>query len=201
MPEETDPFESPHRRFLRDLLAALAYRYSEEGFLLASGQRSQEYLDCKAALGRPEAMAALGPAILDVLHPAVVAVGGLTMGADPLAMATSVASAASPRPVRWFAVRKAAKEHGRRKAIEGAWGAGDPVAVLDDVVTTGGSTLEAAARAREAGLVIRQVVVLVDREEGGLQRIQDELGSEVPVVALLRKSDVRSAWMAGQPHR
>jgi len=186
------------RETLRVLLARHAYRWSEEGFVLASGKTSHEYLDCKVALGRAEAMAALGPALLTVLDPRVDAVGGLTMGADPLAMATSMASASGDHPVRWFAVRKAAKDHGRRRGVEGAWSAGDRVAVLDDVVTTGGSTIEAVRRVREAGLTVVQVVALVDREEGGLPNIEAEVGGDVPVRALLRKSEIRAAWDAFQ---
>ena len=123
------------------------------------------------------------------------------MGADPIATSIAHASAApgSSRALSWFSVRKDAKEHGRKKMIEGAASAGSPVAVLDDVVTTGGSTIQAIEKCREGGLAIVQVLVLVDREEeGGMRRIEEAAGSGVPVLAMFKRSDVRSAWDAQQ---
>lgn len=184
----TDP-----RATLVELLARYAYRYDPAGFRLASGKTSHEYLDCRAALGHPEALAALGEALLAALRPEVQVVGGLTMGADPLAHAVSQASAGTGHPVRWLAVRKTAKAHGRRLGVEGAWSPGDRVAVVDDVVTTGGSTIQALERVREAGLDVVQVIALVDREEGGLDRVR-EAAPGVPIVALVTKSAVRAAW-------
>ena len=106
---------------LLDHLAKHAYMYRpEKPFLLVSGKYSDEYLDCKLALSQPGAMAALGRVILTELEPRVVAIGGLTMGSDPIAMSTSQASANTGQPLRWFSVRKESKAHGQKKLIEGA---------------------------------------------------------------------------------
>ena len=186
-------------RTLLGLLAKYAYSYKPGGFTLVSGKVSDEYLDCKMALGRAEALPALGRAFLAHVDPRAVAVGGLTMGADPIAVSIAYASAGA-RNLAWFSVRKDAKEHGRKKTIEGGVSPGSSVVVLDDVVTTGGSTIQAIQKCREADLRVVQALVLVDREEeGGLGRIEQEAGAGVPVLALLKKSDVRRAWEKSHP--
>jgi orotate phosphoribosyltransferase len=189
------------RRTLLGLLAKYAYAYKPGGFTLVSGKVSDEYLDCKMALCRGEALPPLGRVFLAALDPRVVAVGGLTMGADPIATSIAHASAApgSSRPLSWFSVRKDAKEHGKKKTIEGAAVAGSQIAVLDDVCTTGGSTIQAIEKCREGGLAIVQVLVLVDREEeSGMGRIEQAAGAGVPVVAMFKKSEVRREWEAQQ---
>ncbi len=121
------------------------------------------------------------------------------MGADPIAISTATASARTSREICWFSVRKDRKGHGRGRLIEGDVKAGFEVAVVDDVVTTGGSTIEAIEKCREAGLQIVQVLVLVDREQdAGMEKIRMALGGDVPVVALFTKSEVRHAWEARQ---
>jgi orotate phosphoribosyltransferase len=183
-------------RTLLGLLARYAYSYKPGGFTLVSGKVSDEYLDCKMALSRAEALPALGSVFLGHVDPRAVAVGGLTMGADPIAVSIAYASAAT-RKLAWFSVRKDAKEHGRKKTIEGAVSRGSPVVVLDDVVTTGGSTIQAIQKCREAELRVVQVLALVDREEeGGLRRIEEEAGEGVEVVAIFKKSEVRREWDA-----
>jgi orotate phosphoribosyltransferase len=119
--------------------------------------------------------------------PEVEAVGGLTMGADPLASATSTMSYLAGRPLHAFYVRKEAKGHGTGQWLEGAKSLrpGMPVAILEDVVTTGGSALKAIARAREFGLDVKLIVGLVDREEGG----RESLEREAPLVTLFRRRD------------
>jgi orotate phosphoribosyltransferase len=194
----TAPDAALDRQTLLDLLARYAYQFRPEGFTLVSGRVSQEYLDCKMALSHAEALPPLGRLFAATLDPRAVAVGGLTMGADPIAIATSAASA-SGRAVRWFSVRKEAKEHGRKKLVEGDVPANAEVVVVDDVVTTGGSTIQAIQKCRESGLRVVQVLALVDREEdGGIARVQTEAGDGVPVRALFTKSDVRAAWDAQQ---
>jgi hypothetical protein len=101
----TGPREGPRRTILR-LLAEHAYSHKPGGFRLASGATSDEYLDCKQALSLPESLLATGAVFLELLDPRTVAVGGLTMGADPIAIATALRSAGTDRPVRWFSVRK-----------------------------------------------------------------------------------------------
>ena len=119
--------------------------------------------------------------------PQVEAIGGLTMGADPLASAVSTMSYLAGRPLPAFYVRKEPKSHGTAQWLEGAKSLrpGMPVAILEDVVTTGGSALKAIARAREFGLQVALVLGLVDREEGG----REALAAEAPVVTLFGKRD------------
>jgi orotate phosphoribosyltransferase len=114
-------------------------------------------------------------------------VGGLTLGADPLASATSVMSFLAGQPLHAFLVRKEPKGHGTGQWVEGTTNLppGSPVVILEDVITTGGSTLRAIERARTAGLDIRHVVALVDREEGGRAAVE----AEAPVTSLFRKRD------------
>ncbi len=185
------------KRKLLELLAKYAYDFKPGGYTLASGKVSDEYLDCKMALSQSGALAPLGRVFLSHLNPRVIAVGGLTMGADPIATSTSVAGDLHGRPVRWFSVRKNAKEHGKKKMIEGAVSDGDSVTIVDDVVTRGGSTIEAIEKCRTHGLDVVQVIVLVDREEdGGLQKIREAAGPNVEVVALFTKSIIHREWLA-----
>ncbi len=102
------------------------------------------------------------------------AVGGLTLGADPISYAISYASSATARPIRAFTVRKAPKAHGTAKLIEGPFSSGDRVVVIEDVITTGGSALKAIKAVRDAGGEILGLLALVDREEGGREAIEAE---------------------------
>jgi orotate phosphoribosyltransferase len=185
------------RAALLDELVQHAYQYSpEKPFLLVSGQYSDEYLDCKLALSQPRAMAALGHVFLARLTVPVVAIGGLTMGSDPIAMSASQASFGSERPLRWFTVRKEAKGHGQKKLVEGSVQPGEAVAVVDDVCTTGGSTIKAIEAVREFGLRVAQVIVLVDREQSdGIANIRRAAGPEVDVSAIFTKTDVKKRWL------
>lgn len=183
-----------NRSLLLEQLARYAYQWSREKvYPLSSGELSNEYLDCKSGLSRAESMAALGPLLCSMLDSSIVAVGGLTMGADPLAMSASQASAQTGSPLRWFSVRKDAKEHGLKKIIEGCVRSGERIAVFDDVVTSGGSTIKAIKACRNAGLVVVRVIVLVDREQlDGMGKIREEAG--VPVDAVFKKSEIETEW-------
>ena len=108
------------------------------------------------------------------------------MGADPIAYAISYASAASPRPLRAFTVRKEAKAHGTGKLIEGPFRAGDRVAVIEDVITTGASALQAVDTVRSAGGIVAGVLALVDREEGGREELE-AAGLEVRALTRARE--------------
>ncbi len=183
----TDQFER-HRARLLELLRTLAYEQRE--VTLSSGQKSNFYIDCKQAVLGAEGHFLVGwlfGAILRERAPQVEAVGGLTLGADPLASAVSTVSYLGNWPLQAFYVRKEAKGHGTGQWIEGAKGLrpGMPVAILEDVVTTGGSALKAINRAREFGLEVALVVGLVDREEGG----REALEREAPLVTLYRRRD------------
>jgi orotate phosphoribosyltransferase len=184
------------RAELLEHLARIAYKFSpDEPFVLASGQTSDEYLDCKLALSHPRAMAALGQVFLSSLEPRVVAIGGLTMGSDPIAMSTCQASAGTPHEVRWFTVRKEPKGHGQKKLIEGFVAPNEWVAAVDDVVTSGESTIKAIKASREFGLRIAQVIVLVDREQmNGMARIREAAGADVAVSAVFTKTEIKERW-------
>jgi len=116
-----------------------------------------------------------------------MAIGGLTLGADPISYAISYASAGSSAALRAFTVRKEAKAHGTGKLIEGPFRSGDAVAVIEDVITTGGSALRAVDAVRAAGGTVAGVLALVDREEGGREAIEQ---AGLPVVRLARVSEI-----------
>jgi orotate phosphoribosyltransferase len=144
-------------------------------FILASGRRSNYYLDCRRTTLHPEGAFLCGHLILDAIERrgwSPVAVGGLTLGADPLATAASVVSHIEGKPLFAFLVRKEAKAHGTGQQIEGSPAAGSAVVLVEDVITTGGSTLIARDACRNAGLEIQGVVALVDREEGGRHALE-----------------------------
>jgi orotate phosphoribosyltransferase len=175
------------------LVALLAERSAKRGeFTLASGKRSTFYIDARLTTMSPEGLSIIGALGLSVLQQTgwnVDAIGGLTLGADPISYAISHASAHMDHPLRAFTVRKEAKAHGTGKLIEGPFREGDRVAVIEDVLTTGGSALRAIDAVRAAAGNVLGVLALVDREEGGRQAIE-KVG--VPVVALTTASQIIS---------
>ena len=180
-------FEDNRRRLLA-LLTRLSYEQRE--VTLASGLKSNFYIDCKQTVLTAEGHYLVGSLFGRVLvekAPEVEAIGGVTMGADPLASAVSTLSYIAGRPLPAFYVRKEAKGHGTAAWIEGTKSLrpGMPVAILEDVVTTGGSALKAIARVREHGLSVGIILGIVDREEGG----REALEKEAPLVTLFRRSD------------
>jgi orotate phosphoribosyltransferase len=194
-PEEArDRDPSVAKEKLLRLLRLYSYRYDPAGgFRLASGNLSHFYVDCKATTMRGEAMDLVGGLVAAALPPDVHAVGGMTMGADPIAQATAHYSSVRGRPLNAFSVRKEPKGHGLRKWIEGCADPGTAVAVVDDVVTTGGSTVDAIERCRADGLRVGAVVVLVDRQEGGgLDRVRQAAGPGVQVTAIFTLDEIRT---------
>jgi orotate phosphoribosyltransferase len=173
------------------LLTLLAERSARRGhFTLASGRQSTLYIDARLTTMSPDGLALIGPLGLDALRAAkwpVSAIGGLTLGADPVSYAIAYASALAGPPLRAFTVRKEAKAHGTGRLIEGPFLEGDRVAVIEDVITTGGSALRAAEAIRGAGGVVVGVLALVDREEGGREALES---AGLPVLALARASDI-----------
>jgi orotate phosphoribosyltransferase len=173
------------------LLSILAERSARRGqFTLASGRQSTLYIDARLTTMSPDGLALIGPLALAALRDVdwrVQAVGGLTLGADPISYAIAYASADTASPLRAFTVRKEAKAHGTGRLIEGPFHAGDRVAVIEDVITTGGSALRAVEAVRAAGGMVAGVLALVDREEGGRDAL---VSAGLPVVALARASDI-----------
>lgn len=158
------------------LLDLLATRSVKRGtFTLASGKQSDLYVDCRLTTMHPEGLSLIGPLGLHAIaergwHPD--AVGGLTLGADPVSYAIAYASQLAGLPVRAFTVRKEAKTHGTGKLIEGPFERGDRVVVIEDVITTGGSALRAVEAVHAAGGTVVGVLAVVDREEGGREAIE-----------------------------
>lgn len=165
-------------------------------FVLASGARSSYYIDCRLTTLHPEAawlvgetMHGLIQAQASKMNQAIAAVGGLTMGADPISLATAMWSfKANPaNPLKCFVVRKNPKSHGQTKLIEGNFAKGDTVVVIDDVVTKGDSTIAAINAVLNEGGKVAFAAVLVDRQEGGRKKIED-LG--YPVVSAFTKDEL-----------
>jgi orotate phosphoribosyltransferase len=176
------------RARLLELLRRLSYE--EREVILASGKPSNFYIDCKQTVLTAEGHFLVGTLVCDLienLSPEVRAVGGLTMGADPIASAAATLSWQRGRALDAFYVRKEPKGHGTQKWIEGdkTVAPGMKVAIVEDVCTTGGSTIKAIERARLHGLDVRRVITLVDREEGGREAVE----REAPFTAIFRKRD------------
>ena len=162
------------KRRLARLLVEKSYR--EGDFVLASGRRSDYYFDCRVTALHAEGSWLIGTLFNHMLSEMdIKGVGGMTMGADPLVAATTVISHEQGRPLHGLLVRKEAKGHGTGQYVEGLgnFSTGDRVAMLEDVVTTGGSLLKACDRIRDAGLSIVAVCAILDREEGGREKLRE----------------------------
>jgi orotate phosphoribosyltransferase len=169
---------------LIELIIDKAFNYSEEPiYKLVSGRLSNYYFNCKAVTLSPEGIYVIGHILYDTIKDLKVnAIGGLTLGADPLSFATAYTSHLKEDPIEAFVVRKKAKEHGTMQWIEGNVKEGDRVVIVDDVITSGKSTIEAIIRARDAGLDIVKVIALIDRQEGGREAVKD-IGYDIsPIV-------------------
>lgn len=165
---------------LVQMLFEKSFMYSEKPlYKLVSGRMSHYYVNCKPTTLDPQGMFLVGHLAFDCIKDLdIQGVGGLTFGADPVAMATAFASYLKDKPVKAFSIRKTQKDHGIVKWVEGDMTSGEKVVIVEDVVTTGGSTIKAVERARAEGLDVVKVVALVDRQEGGAEAIQ----RHVPVV-------------------
>lgn len=180
------------------LVVMLAERSARRGtFTLASGRASSLYIDARLTTMSPDGLALIGPLALGELERLawrVDAVGGLTLGADPISYAIAYASDVVGRRVRAFTVRKEPKAHGTGRQVEGPFRAGDRVAVIEDVITTGGSALKAVEAIRREGGDVAGVLALVDREEGGREALE-QAGLEVH--ALARASEIVARMAPG----
>lgn len=178
---------------LLPLFSLFAYHYRpDDPFTLSSGTKSPEYLDCRAALAIPMVLNQVCEALERLIDPRVKAVGGLTMGADPIAVGLSLRSLSKENPLNWFSVRKEVKGHGQSRQIEGSVTAGSKVCILEDVVTTGSSTIKAIRACRAAGLEVCQVLTLIDRQQDGMRAIHSEVGAWASVHSLYRIDDIRA---------
>lgn len=177
-----------HKERLRRLLQEKSFRYSpDKPFKLVSGRVSPYYIDCRPVTHNAQGLYLIGEIFCQILQDLEVdAVGGLTMGADPIAHAIALTSYLKGKPINAFSVRKILKEHGAGGLVVGDVKPGDRVAILEDVVTTGGSTLKAIAAARDFGLQVVKVLILVDRQEGG----REAVAAVIPEVEALFTLDV-----------
>lgn len=193
------------RSTLLDLLSRISFRLGD--FTLSSGAKSDYYIDCRTTTLHAEGGRLTGLAILELLRerglqPA--AVGGLTMGADPVVSAVAIASAqraqesAGSPLVHGFLVRKTEKAHGTGRRIEGFLEKGALVVIVDDVCTTGASTIAAIEAARESGMKVIAAVCLVEREEAKGRAALEAACEGAPFLRLYTANDVRAAHIRQQ---
>ena len=209
------------RTTLLNLIATHSFKLGD--FTLASGQKSDYYIDCRITTLHADGGRLAGLVLYDLIREhipnpeKIEAVGGLTMGADPLVSNTASASAwdladyteflelapeenhgPPPTLIHGFLVRKAEKTHGTGRRIEGFLKPGANVVIVDDVCTTGGSTITAIEATREAGMTVAGVLCLVDREQGGRASIEAAIPG-VPFLSVFTATDVRAAHIALHP--
>ncbi len=179
---------------LIDILCRKSFKYSEKpDFKLVSGKLSRFYINCKPTTLSPRGMFLAGHLVFDAIKDQRIrAVGGLTFGADPVSIAAAFASELQNEPIKAFSIRKTKKDHGIVKWIEGEILPGERVAIIDDVATTGGSTIKAIDRARSEGLEVVKVVILVDRQEGGITNILKQVKN---VSAIITREELMQ-WRA-----
>src|SRR3989440_1285306 len=179
---------SPLKEQLRALLQEKSVCHGE--FTLASGAKSDFYVDARVTTLDPRGACLIGQVGWELVKETssklgkhVDAIGGLTMGADPVALSIGIAAQRQDpsSPLQVFTVRKSAKEHGQQKRIEGNFSSGDSVVIVEDVITTGGSTIQAIDAIEEAGGHVTFVLALVDREEGGRENIEKRGHKVVPI--------------------
>lgn len=172
--------EEDYKKDLLQALYSMSFKYSEEGFTLSSGKKSNVYIDVKKTALSAVAFEPIGYAYFQKLKLAPIdAIGGMTLGADPIAYAAAFMCTLRGKYLDIFIVRKEAKGHGTKSAVEGPVKSGANVVIVEDVVTTGASTIKAVNSAKEAGFNVLRVIPLLDREEGGAEAIEKETGVKV----------------------
>jgi orotate phosphoribosyltransferase len=186
---------STDRERLLSLLLERSFRVGD--FVLSSGVRSRYYIDARATTTHAEGQAVVGRLCLAAIRDAGLrpdSVGGLTLGADPVAYAIAHASWIAGDPVNSFTVRKEPKTHGTGKRVEGCFAAGNEVVIIEDTVTTGASALKAIGAVEAEGGSVLAVLALVDREEGGRQAIE---AAGYRVISVVRVSELMEAMEDG----
>ena len=182
---------------LVDMLCQKSFKFSDKPiFKLVSGRMSRFYVNCKPVTLCARGIFLAGHLLFEAIKDdEVTAVGGLTFGADPLAVATAFASELNAQPINAFSIRKTRKDHGMVRWIEGDLQPGERVAIINDVATTGGSTIKAIERARAEGLEVAKAVIFVDRQEGGLENIRQHVSE---VTRIVTRDELVDRWHAIQ---
>ncbi len=181
---------------LKTIVLEKTFRYrAEPSFKLSSGQKSHFYFDCKKTTLDPQGSYLIGEILYEMSKEfSVKGAGGLTLGADPMASALMYSAWSHGVEINQFIVRKTLKQHGAVKWIEGNMKAGDKVIVLDDVVTTGGTVIQAIDKIKEEGVIVEGVIVLVDREEfDGMEKIRKAVPGK-PVKAIISRSEIMEKY-------
>ena len=178
---------------LIEIVCKKSFKYSREPvFKLVSGKMSRFYVNCKPTTMSPRGMFLVGHLVFEAVKDLRLdGIGGLTFGADPMAVATAFVSELKGKPINAFSIRKTKKDHGIIKWIEGDMNPGQRVVIIDDVATTGGSTIKAIERAGSEGLDVVKAVILVDRQEGGLENIRQHVKD---VTAIITRYDLIEQW-------
>jgi len=179
---------------LFDLFVEQSVRVADhEAFTLASGKKSRYYIDCKATLLHPEGLRLTGKAVWEMIRESGAdGISGMTLGADPITLSTSLAAAAEGASLLPLIVRKEAKAYGTQKWIEGTVKEGMRVVVVDDVFTTGGSTLKAIGRLQEAGVEVFEAIALVDRKQGAAENFA---ARNIPIRSLFSLEELLEAGL------
>jgi orotate phosphoribosyltransferase len=187
---------SSARDELLELLATRSFRLGE--FTLSSGGKSDYYIDCRTTTLHAYGAELTGRVFLELIQQQEwqpQAVGGLTLGADPIVVATSVISSQAGAPIHGFLVRKAEKSHGMGRRVEGFQEKGARVVIVDDVCTTGGSTIHAIEAAREFGFEIAGVACLVERLEAGGRPAVEKAAAPAPFISVFTSNDVKTVHL------
>jgi orotate phosphoribosyltransferase len=187
---------SSARDELLELLATCSFRLGE--FTLSSGGKSDYYIDCRTTTLHARGAELTGRVFLELIQQQgwkPQAVGGLTMGADPIVVATSIISSQMGAPIHGFLVRKAEKAHGMGRRVEGFQEKGARVVIVDDVCTTGSSTIQAIEAAREFGFTIAGVACLVERLEAGGRPAVEKAAAPAPFISVFTSNDVKAVHL------
>ena len=186
------PDQSPREQLL-NLIVKKSFRFGN--FTLSSGLKSDYYIDCRTTTLHAEGAKLTGSVFLELFRQQgwrPQALGGLTLGADPIVVAVAVISAQEHSPIHGFLVRKAEKAHGTGQRIEGFQEKGASVVIVDDVCTTGGSTVQAIEAAREFGFNIIGTACLVEREEAGGRSSVEQAAAPAPFISIFKSSEIKA---------